>query len=406
MPPKRVAPILTTVTISTKGDVKKANLPHNEDGEITLDAIQKYFRKKETPEEIARYSHNDRQFIVIGYKKGKAGTENKYDLPAPFGKQPKFGDMIVLQVNEGQNWADNSLPMTPEQWKDFVENEADDDDESGDGKEADDEEEDEDEELFDEEEDAEGDEDDENEDEEGGESEEEDGEEGGDGENGEEGGGGGGADDDDIEPEPHVVRRRKPAAPAIKITDMSAFREEVDLTTPASSHPIRTASLAQFKFLETSGIAEDAICGLESAIFRSAFEQAKRHYVPRNWTSVHFQELYKQTTRQILWNLHPSSPVKNPRLLQRVLDGEFPLEQLATMTAYDMYPEHWHALAEKQLVREQKILEGNKSRATDQYKCHRCGKRECTYYEMQTRSADEPMTIFITCINCGKQWRN
>ena len=402
MPPKRVAPILTTITISTKGDVKKANLPHNDDGEISLETVQKYFRKKELPEEIARYSYNERQFIVIGYKKGKVGTENKYDLPAPFGKQPKFGDMIVLQVNEGQTWTDNALPMTQEQWKDFVENEADDDgSDSDDGKGVEDEEEEE-EEIFEEEEEEVEDE----EEEEEVESEDEGGDADGDGEEGGATGGAGGGDDDDIEPEPHVVRRRKPLAPAIKVADAAAFREEVDLTTPASSHPIRTASLAQFKFLESVGFTEEAVCGLESAIFRSAFEQAQRHYIPRNWSSMHFHELYKQTTRQILWNLHPSSPVKNPRLLQRVRDGEFPLGQLATMSAYDMYPEHWHALAEKQLVREQKILEGNKSRATDQYKCHRCGKRECTYYEMQTRSADEPMTIFITCINCGKQWRN
>ena len=142
MPPKRVAPILTTITINTKGDVKKANIPHNDDGEISLETVQKYFRKKELPEEIARYSYNERQFIVIGYKKGKVGTENKYDLPAPFGKQPKFGDMIVLQVNEGQTWTDNALPMTQEQWKDFVENEADDDgSDSDDGKGVEDEEE-------------------------------------------------------------------------------------------------------------------------------------------------------------------------------------------------------------------------------------------------------------------------
>ena len=92
--------------------------------------------------------------------------------------------------------------------------------------------------------------------------------------------------------------------------------------------------------------------------------------------------------------------------MKRVLDGEFKLYEIASMTSYEMFPEKWFELKDKLLQREQKILEGNKSRATDQFKCRRCGKRECTYYELQTRSADEPMTIFVTCLNCGKEWRN
>ena len=43
--------------------------------------------------------------------------------------------------------------------------------------------------------------------------------------------------------------------------------------------------------------------------------------------------------------------------------------------------------------------------ATDQYQCGRCHKRLCTYYQLQTRSADEPMTTFVTCLNCGKRWK-
>jgi transcription elongation factor S-II len=109
--------------------------------------------------------------------------------------------------------------------------------------------------------------------------------------------------------------------------------------------------------------------------------------------------------RSVFSNIHPESPVMNPRLLTRVLEGEFPLHEIPTMTSYEMFPEKWFELRDKQLQREQKILEGNKSRATDQFKCRRCNKRECTYYELQTRSADEPMTCFISCLNCGKEWR-
>ena len=42
---------------------------------------------------------------------------------------------------------------------------------------------------------------------------------------------------------------------------------------------------------------------------------------------------------------------------------------------------------------------------SNRFKCRKCGKRECSYYQLQTRSADEPMTNFITCLNCGSNWK-
>ena len=37
--------------------------------------------------------------------------------------------------------------------------------------------------------------------------------------------------------------------------------------------------------------------------------------------------------------------------------------------------------------------------------CKRCGKRKCFYYQIQTRSADEGMTTFYTCTECGNRWK-
>lgn len=41
---------------------------------------------------------------------------------------------------------------------------------------------------------------------------------------------------------------------------------------------------------------------------------------------------------------------------------------------------------------------------TSLFKCGRCGKRHCTFYEQQTRSADEPTTKYITCLDCKNIW--
>ena len=38
-------------------------------------------------------------------------------------------------------------------------------------------------------------------------------------------------------------------------------------------------------------------------------------------------------------------------------------------------------------------------------KCGKCKMNKVDYYQKQTRGADEPMTLFCTCHNCGHRWR-
>ena len=72
-----------------------------------------------------------------------------------------------------------------------------------------------------------------------------------------------------------------------------------------------------------------------------------------------------------------------------------------------MYPEHWKELIDKKRIRERNDRNNEHLCAsTDMFTCNKCKSKKCTYYELQTRSADEPATIFVTCINCGKNWRS
>lgn len=51
---------------------------------------------------------------------------------------------------------------------------------------------------------------------------------------------------------------------------------------------------------------------------------------------------------------------------------------------------------------QQATVQGTK---TDMLKCGKCKKKNCTYNQLQTRSADEPMTTFVLCNNCGNRWK-
>ena len=367
---------LTTIVLTTKGDCRKANLTL-EEGILTLDILQKYLRKKDVPEELGTLKTDAGFLTLFGYTKGKAGTENKTEV----GFEAAFGDILV--ISHVGDWM-NPLPYSAEEWETFQEGTKDDEDEDDEELDEEDEEEEEDEdeeeEIDEEEKDEKEEKDEELEDEDEEELEE-------------------------MEAEPIITKRKKTVVSLNLKLDANAFKEEIDVNTPPSSHPFRQSCLEKLKFLEPDFDAA-AILALEKSILEHAGDLAKKHYVPRSWKSPPFCELYRTQVRTVLWNIHPSSPVKNGRLLLRVKEGEFPLEQISRMTAYDMYPEMWGSLADKMLIREQKILEGNKSRATDRFKCKRCKKKECTYYELQTRSADEPMTCFISCLNCGSRWTN
>ncbi|KAJ1913911.1 transcription elongation factor TFIIS [Tieghemiomyces parasiticus] len=77
------------------------------------------------------------------------------------------------------------------------------------------------------------------------------------------------------------------------------------------------------------------------------------------------------------------------------------------MSKQDMVSEERKAQDSK--IREENLFKargaGPQAAETDMFRCGRCKSRKCTYYQMQTRSADEPMTTFVTCTNCENRWK-
>jgi DNA-directed RNA polymerase subunit M/transcription elongation factor TFIIS len=144
---------------------------------------------------------------------------------------------------------------------------------------------------------------------------------------------------------------------------------------------------------------------LEKGMYNASIQEARRRGVRCHWENTDFSDIYKSVARRCLANLNPEQYLGNQRLLDRLKDGEFPPHQVPFMTARELYPEHWQQLADEQLKRETTMLDGNPEEGSDMFKCKKCGKARTRYWEMQTRSADEPMTIFIRCLNCGKEWR-
>eukprot|EP00033_Pygsuia_biforma_P004572 GCRY01005014.1.p1 GENE.GCRY01005014.1~~GCRY01005014.1.p1 ORF type:complete len:299 (+),score=52.81 GCRY01005014.1:144-1040(+) len=99
---------------------------------------------------------------------------------------------------------------------------------------------------------------------------------------------------------------------------------------------------------------------------------------------------------------------KNPALRRRLLGSPIEMDLVAEWESADMISSELQAYNAKAQKNElEKILpdwDADKA-TTDQFQCGKCKKRKCKFYQLQTRSADEPMTTFVTCVNCGNRWK-
>jgi transcription elongation factor S-II len=113
---------------------------------------------------------------------------------------------------------------------------------------------------------------------------------------------------------------------------------------------------------------------------------------------------YKQKIRSLSFNLKDP---KNPQLREKVFEGKMSPEFLSTASAADLANEETKMLnsqLRKKAIDETKVPESGGTRTT-QFRCGKCGKSDTKYSQLQTRSADEPMTTFVTCLNCGNNWK-
>ncbi|KAJ1387525.1 Zinc finger, TFIIS-type [Sesbania bispinosa] len=108
--------------------------------------------------------------------------------------------------------------------------------------------------------------------------------------------------------------------------------------------------------------------------------------------------------RSLMFNLKDQN---NPDFRRKVLLGIVEPQRLVNMSTAEMASEQRKQQIEK--IEKKALFEcerGAQPKATtDQFKCGRCGQRKCTYYQMQTRSADEPMTTYVTCVVCNNRWK-
>jgi DNA-directed RNA polymerase subunit M/transcription elongation factor TFIIS len=108
-----------------------------------------------------------------------------------------------------------------------------------------------------------------------------------------------------------------------------------------------------------------------------------------NWKNPEFTKRYTNRVRSLVYAIRNNDKSK---FLDRIKSGELKPNTFDTKEMWDL----WYQEPKKEVVekRPEEYEDG-------MFKCGKCKSMKTTYVEKQTRSADEPMTLFITCRMCG-----
>jgi hypothetical protein len=139
---------------------------------------------------------------------------------------------------------------------------------------------------------------------------------------------------------------------------------------------------------------------LEILTWNQALARAESDGVPRFWTCDKFRNRYTQRALGLAFNVRTA-----PGAREGLLSGAWPLKRFVAMSPYELRPDLWEpvfaGLANRQLRRMAPVPTTHDS----PYACGKCKSKKVCMTQLQTRSADEPMTCFFFCQDCGKNWK-
>ena len=148
----------------------------------------------------------------------------------------------------------------------------------------------------------------------------------------------------------------------------------------------------------------DTICiNLEKCILNYATERSKDLREEPAWDNHKYSNIYKHKFLQLQYNLRNS-----PVLKGWIVDKKLKTRDVIEMRPEDLWPNGPYAKKIEEKIHKdlRKAYLANEAKNTEGFfTCGRCKSNKTSYYQLQTRSADEPMTTFVTCHRCDRNWK-
>ena len=139
---------------------------------------------------------------------------------------------------------------------------------------------------------------------------------------------------------------------------------------------------------------------LEISIYNYSIEESEKKHVVKKWENQYFKQIYIDRFRSIYLNL-----LNNKEFYNDIVNKNIKYSEYEKLNHQIMNKKKWEILIQNKKIRDENKYNIQVEASTDNFTCRKCKSNKCTYYQLQTRSADEPMTTFVQCIDCGNRWK-
>jgi len=148
---------------------------------------------------------------------------------------------------------------------------------------------------------------------------------------------------------------------------------------------------------------EDPRCvNIEKAIFNWTIDSANKISQTPSWENPRVRSIYKQKYLSIKFNLE-----KSEQLREKILNGSVKAMNIVNLSPVGLWPDGpWDKAQQERIILNLKKEHINSDEKVEGFfTCGKCKGKNTSYYQLQTRSADEPMTTFVTCFTCDIRWK-
>lgn len=169
--------------------------------------------------------------------------------------------------------------------------------------------------------------------------------------------------------------------------------------------PMRQYVIDQFSTIFGLEVGDTLCSDLEKCITRHAkqtIENTKKGVAA--WDNHKFTNIYKHKFLFL-----KNALISNGCLLEKVKTREISVVEVVAMRPEQLQPEGVYAKSVEDAVHKEMqkeyLIRKAKEDLVGFFTCQKCKSKKTTYYQLQTRSADEPMTTYVSCLNCSKRWK-